>query len=405
MKMLRNTCLLLMFFWGTRVGAHDNPFTLPLFKAYPALKERCAHQLLGVFPTPVIKAEKLGAVIGLNDLYIKNDGLSGIAFGGNKVRKLEFLLADAIARKAQTVLTVGGAGSNHALATAVYAKQLGLYCFSMLIPQLSAHYVRRNILLGLHYGAELFHFPTKAARAAAIAQLSDEYYKETKSRIYYIPKGGSNAIGALGFVNAAFELKEQIAAGLLKEPDFIYVSFGSKGTTVGLMVGLAAAGLKTTVIPVCDEEEDVEEGVQLISNVNELLHKKLSRTKKKYGKNSFWPITKEKEVDLQETLRRNVNSRFTGQCYAQVTPEAAAAIECVQQTEGITLDGTYSGKACAAMLDDAKNGKLKDKVVLFWDTYCAGNFENITASIDYHTLPKEFHIYFETPLQELDKGC
>lgn len=391
--------------WGRAVHSENQDTTLPLFKIYPALGEKLAHKKLGIFPTPVVKAEKLGAALGLDGLYLKNDGVSGSAFGGNKVRKLEFLLADALAQKAHAVLTVGGAGSNHALATAVYAKQLGLVSFSMLTPQLQASYVCRNLLLSSYYDAQLFHFPTKAARAAAIAQLSEDYYRETKSHIYYIPKGGSNEIGALGFVNAAFELKEQIAAGMLPEPDVIYVPFGSKGTAVGLMVGLKAVGLKTTVIPVCDEEEDVEEGVELIRQVNELLHKKFLHTKKKFGKNSFWPITKDQESALQEALRRNVNDRFTGQCYAQVTPEAAAVIDLVQETEGITLDGTYSGKACAAMLDDAKKGKLINKVVLFWDTYCAGNFNDITASIDYHTLPQEFHSYFECPLQALDKGC
>lgn len=396
---------LLVVLWGGAVCAENQEPTLPLFKAYPALKEKVAHKQLGIFPTPVVKAEKLGAALGLTSLYIKNDGVSGTKFGGNKVRKLEFLLADALEQKAKAVLTLGGAGSNHALATAVYAEQLGLESFSMLVPQLSASYVCRNLLLSLYYNAHLYHFPTKAAREVGIAQLNEAFHKETGNNIYYIPKGGSNALGALGFVNAAFELKEQIDAGVLPEPDVIYVSFGSKGTTVGLMVGLKAAGLKTVVIPVCDEEEDVEEGVELISQVNQLLHTKLLRTKKQFGPNSFWPITKKQEQTLQEALRFNVNNNFIGQYYAQITPETAAAIELVKQTEGITLDGTYSGKACAAMLDDAKNGKLTGKVVVLWDTYCAGNFDEITSKLDYHQLPKEFHTYFELPLQELDKGC
>lgn len=379
--------------------------TVPLFKVFPALQERIPYKSLGVFPTPVIKAEKCSAALGLNALYIKNDSVSGVAFGGNKVRKLEFLLADALEHKARAVLTVGGAGSNHALATAVYAKQCGLESFSMLVPQLNASYVRRNLLLSLYYGAHLFHFPTNAARDVGIAQLNEAYHKETGQNIYYIPKGGSNVIGALGFVNAAFELKEQIDAGLLPEPDLIYVPFGSKGTAVGLMVGLKAAGLKTIVIPVCDDQEDVEEGVTLLGRVNQLLHVKMLGTKKKFGPSSFWPVTQQQERTLQDALRFNMNSNFIGQYYAQVTPEAAAAIDLVEQTEGITLDGTYSGKACAALIDDAQKGKLAGKVVLFWDTYCAGNFNDVTASIDYYALPEEFYTYFETPLQDLDKGC
>lgn len=391
---------------GIMADVIDGEHTIPLFKAYPALKDVIPHKNLGVFPTPVIKAEKLGAAIGLEHVYIKNDGASGgSSFGGNKVRKLEFLLADALAKHATAVMTVGGAGSNHALATAAYASQLGLESFSMLIPQLPASYVRRNLLLSLYYGAHPFLFVSKAARDVGIAEIGNAYYEKTGQRIYFIPKGGSNEIGALGFVNAAFELKEQIEEGMLPKPDIIYVACGSKGTAVGLILGLKASGLDITVIPVCDEQQDIEEGIELLGKTNELLHTKLLHTKKKFGPTSFWPITKKQEKKLQDELQLNVNDSMIGSCYAEITPATAAAIDLVKQTEGIMLDGTYSGKACAAMIEDAKKGKLKGKTILLWDTYCSGNFESITSGIDYHQLRSEFYPYFEQPLQELDKGC
>ena len=128
---------------------------IPLFERYPGMKDKLDHVPLGSFPTPVESLERLGREIGVNDLYVKRDDLSGEAYAGNKVRKLEFVLARVLAKGAKEVLTFGYAGSNHATATAVYAEQLGLRSISMLLPQPNADYVRRNLLLSYRCNAEL----------------------------------------------------------------------------------------------------------------------------------------------------------------------------------------------------------------------------------------------------------
>jgi 1-aminocyclopropane-1-carboxylate deaminase/D-cysteine desulfhydrase-like pyridoxal-dependent ACC family enzyme len=128
---------------------------IPLFEYHPELAIKLPYVSLGEFPTSVQKLDQLGKHIGLNNLFIKRDDLSGKAFGGNKIRKLEFILGKALRSKVNEVLTFGSAGSNHALATAIYAKKLGLSSISMLLPQPNAYYVRRNLLLSYSCQAEL----------------------------------------------------------------------------------------------------------------------------------------------------------------------------------------------------------------------------------------------------------
>jgi len=227
---------------------------IPLFEHHQLLAHKLPYVSLGEFPTPVQKLVQLGRQIGLDSLFIKRDDLSGKVYGGNKIRKLEFILGNALRTKVNEVLTFGAAGSNHALATAIYAKQLGLNSISMLVPQLNAHYVRRNLLMSYHCGAELHLYPNiplimPLAALAVLYQLLRHRLKRGQlPRV--IPIGGSSPLGVVGFVNAAFELKEQILRGEIPEPDYIYVASGSMGTAAGLTLGLRAINSKTRVISV-----------------------------------------------------------------------------------------------------------------------------------------------------------
>ena len=128
---------------------------IPLFEQYPLLQEKLPYISLGEFPTPIQRLDQLGAKLKIGQLYIKRDDLSGKIQGGNKIRKLEFILGSALRSGAKEVITFGGAGSNHALATAIYAQQVGLKSISMLMPQPNANYVRRNLAMSHYYGAEL----------------------------------------------------------------------------------------------------------------------------------------------------------------------------------------------------------------------------------------------------------
>ncbi len=366
---------------------------IPLFKRFPNLAKKISHIKLGNFPTPIKKLENLGKEIGLDNFYLKNDGISSKPFGGNKIRKLEFLLADALDNNVKTVITVGDAGSNHALATIVSAQKLGLKTVSMLSPQLNTTYLHRNLLLSLFYGGQINYFESEEERDENIINILHEKIKQEDGVApYFIPSGGSCPIGSIGFVNAVFELKEQIDQGLMPEPDYIYVTLGSSGTAAGIALGLKLARLKSILVPVrISGESDEKKKVftNLFNQTNELLNKL----------DSTCSIIKLPEEIL-------INNDFAGEEYALITTQARNAIKQLFEAEDIKLEGTYTGKTFAALLNDIKNKKeLQNKTILFWDTFCSGNFSEITKNVDYKQLPKEMYFYFEQEVQELDLGC
>jgi len=363
---------------------------LSLFDHYPNLHTKIPHIELATLPTPVIKLEKLGNQLGPKNLYLKNDGLTGNLFGGNKVRKLEFLLADAIEKNAKSVVTIGDASSNHALATIIYAKTLRLQAYSVLSPQPNTSCVRRNLLMSLYYDGSISHYETPEERDSAVIDLLEKLKIEDASP-YFVPGGGSCPLGALGYVNAAFELKKQIHEGLLPEPDYIYVTLGSSGTAAGLILGLRLAQIRSKIIPVrISGVPQVKTDVllSLLNKTSLFLHEL----------NDACPHLSFTEKDLL------INHDFAGNGFAEITPEAASAIEALFITEEIKLDGEYAGKTFATMLDDIKKEEIKDKVVLFWNTFCAGDFSEITTNVDYKKLPQELHCYFEEDVQALDQG-
>jgi len=367
---------------------------IPLFEYYPPLEDKLPYVSLGEFPTPVQKLDRLGEDLGINNLYIKRDDLSGKVYGGNKIRKLEFLLGNALRTGVKEVLTFGGAGSNHALATAIYAQQVGLKSISMLIHQPNAHYVRHNLLMSHYCGAELHLYPNIPVIMPLTTPLVA--YQLLRHRLKYgrspqvIPTGGSSPLGVIGFVNAAFELKEQIMKGEMPEPDYIYVAAGTTGTAVGLMLGLRAANLKSRVISVRVTGENLANStkmVKLIRRTNYLLH----------SLDMSFPELEFSEVDTD--FRHN----FFGQQYALFTKEGMEAVNRMKESEGIKLDGTYTGKAFAALIDDVNKQDLRDKVVLFWNTLNSRDFSDAIATVDYHQLPGCFHRYFEEEVQPLDR--
>jgi len=366
---------------------------VPLFDTYPQLKQKIAHKTLGDFPTPIEKLSTLEKELEINNLYIKSDNLSSRLFGGNKVRKLEFLLADALSLGATGILTYGFAGSNFVCATAVHAKQCNLDCFCMLLPQRNTQYLQRNLLIGNQYTANQYLCHTPAQREVHTHRVNEQYRRKTGKNLYFIPSGGSNEVGTLGFVNAAFELKEQIKLGLMPEPDYIYIALGSCGSAAGLMLGLYTAGLKTKVIPICveprEEPSKEQKVISLFTQANKLLHD---------ADHSF-PLFTITEDDF------SINYDFVGDGYAHITDHAKEAIQMLWETEDIKLDGTYAGKAFAGMISDIKKHNMKDKIILFWNTFCSGAFSEIIDDTSHTNLPVDFEQFFTTiPLQINDQG-
>jgi 1-aminocyclopropane-1-carboxylate deaminase/D-cysteine desulfhydrase-like pyridoxal-dependent ACC family enzyme len=363
---------------------------ISIFEHYPVLKEKIPHIRLGEFPTPIRHLRKLGKKIGADYLYLKHDGLSGPVYGGNKIRKLEFLLGDALRKQAREVLTFGCAGSNHALATAINAQRVGLQCTSILLAQPNARYVRRNLLMSHVYGAEIHHFKSKmASYIPKTIMLLRKKVKQGKSP-YTIGPGGSSPLGIIGYVNAGFELQEQVAGGSVPEPDTIFVPLGTMGTAVGLTIGLKAAGLKARVVPVRvigERYGNREKFVRLFKKTQALIL-------------SLDPSFPRVELTDDEP---DIRHDFFGGEYARFTEQGMAAIALVAKSEGIQLEGTYTGKAMAALIDHVRINGKKDEVTLFWNTYNARDFSDAIKGIDHHQLPGSFHRYFEEAVQPLDK--
>lgn len=353
-----------------------------IFEAYPALAARLPHVALGAWPTPLRQLSRLG---GRCRLYLKDDGLSGSLYGGNKIRKLEFLLADALARGAREVMTFGVAGSNHALATALYAEQLGLRSISILTPQRNARYVATNLLAQATTNAELHHYASESA-----ARLGAEYQRLRHRRngaVATIPGGGSSALGTIGFVSAAFELAAQIEAGLMPEPERLYVALGTMGTAAGLALGLRACGLRTEVVAVRVVREDIgnEAGLRALYELTNTRLREL-----------------EPGFPLVAYERVRISHAQYGSRYAVFTPAGMLARRRLHEQEGLRLEGTYTAKCMAALLEDLDSGALDGRTVLYWHTYNARDLGPRIAKADYRRLPQDFHGYFERPVQPLD---
>lgn len=358
----------------------------PLFDAYPNLEKNLPFVSLGIYPTPIQELK------GLSDncsVYIKRDDLSGEEYGGNKIRKLEFALGEAQQQGFREVLTFGCDGSNHALATGIYAKKLGMQSHSILRTQHNAEYVRKNLLKSLHYGIHLYHCEDLEEMNAKAAQLQAESQKSTGKPIYQIPVGGSNALGTIGFVNAAFELKQQVDNGFLPEPDYVYATAGTLGTVAGLTIGFDVLGMKTKVLSVKVNGENrinVENFVCLMNDTVALMHQA----------DPSFPIREYTQEDV------HIISDFFGKDYALFTPEGMEAIALMRNQYGIILDGTYTGKTCAAMLAGINASDISSKVVVFWNTLNSRSAPKGLETLDYHDLPEGFWQYFENPVQPLD---
>lgn len=362
--------------------------TLPLYQHWPRLAESIPYEPIATLPTPVRKLEGLSRDTG-TELYIKDDSHTGPLYGGNKVRKLGFLLPAAKLAGAKTVLTFGAAGSNHATATAIYAKEMGLNAVSMLVPQPVAHSVRRNLLRSHEAGASLNHFNGLNQVALGTAWQFAALRAKEGAFPHVIPTGGSSPTGILGFVNAALELKAQVDAGEIPMPDVVYVASGTMGTAVGLALGAQLARMPWRVQAVrvtVERFTNMQRGRKLFEATNAMLQACDSSIPTVHFPDDF-----------------EVRHDFLGEQYALYTPEAVEAMRRIHEAEGIKLEGTYTGKALACLLADVQAGKLAGKRVVFWNTYNGVDISTAIDHTDYHMLPAAFHRYFEEPVQPLDQ--
>ena len=348
-----------------------------LFEKFPDLEANIPWIKLAPLRTPIINLKHLQEMLGLDSLWLKQDNLTSPIYGGNKTRKLEFLLADALEKGCTKVMTVGGIGSNHCVANAAFCNELNLKPISALIDQPITTYVRNNLLLELYFKAEIIysHDPE---------DLQNKIQSKLKSNtdLYFHGPGGSTPLGILGFVNAALELKDQINNGEMPEPDYIYTACGSMGTTAGLTLGVKLAGLKTIIYGIKVSESPSINGIIRLANKG---WKLLVKNDKKIPKITY------------EQLQ--LDGGYFGDSYGKPTLECLEAIKLLKEMENVTLEPTYTGKTMAALIGNAQKEKLmlKPRIILFWNTYNSQDFSEILKSMDYHDLPEELHWVFKEP--------
>ncbi len=300
-------------------------------------------------PTPVDRHEVLAEEVAARSVWIKRDDISGLKHGGNKLRKLEFLLADALAGDYPGVLTYGAVGSNHILSTSHFARSLGLKCCGIVRTQPPTPYVEETLRYHFFLGTCLIPSADQEETARERTRLlADE------GAWYEIPLGGSSVLGCLGYVCGALELAEQVRAGECPAPDLIYLPCGSSGSTLGLDLGLALAGLPSRIVAarvVSEKMTSMSRIQSLAVQLRQLLQ-------------GVFPLPEEDPLSRVEFRRE-----FLGAGYALPTDEALSAIDLMREKAKTSLEYTYSGKGAAAMLRDGHEGRYRNLNVLFWNTY------------------------------------
>ncbi|KRB52174.1 D-cysteine desulfhydrase [Phenylobacterium sp. Root700] len=302
-------------------------------------------------PTPLEAAPRLGAEIGVPRLFIKRDDCTGLAGGGNKTRKLEFLLGDALAKGADTLVTQGAVQSNHVRQTAAAAARHGMACEIILEERTGSKAVdyngSGNVLLDRLLGASIRNVPGGTDMNAELAKTAEEV-RARGGKPYVIPGGGSNAIGALGYVDCAIELVRQAdEQGLVI--DRIVTATGSAGTHAGLVAGLALIGANIPVLGI---------GVRAPKETQEAnVHKLALETAALLGH--------EDRVTREMTL---ANCDYVGAGYGLIDEGVIDALKLAARTEGLLFDPVYTGKAVKGLIALGREGAFKNETVVFLHT-------------------------------------
>jgi L-cysteate sulfo-lyase len=296
----------------------------------------------GHWPTPLEKLTRLSEALGGPEIWIKRDDCTGLSTGGNKTRKLEFLVGEALEEGADILLTQGATQSNHARQTAAAAAKYGLACHLLLENRTGSndpqYLTNGNVLLDELHGATHEGRPGGFDMAAELDAAAERFRAEGR-RPYVIPGGGSNPTGALGYVNCAFELMAQINDLGLHFDRLVHAT-GSAGTQAGLVAGLKLVNAGLPVLGI---------GVRVAREVQEANVLRLAQaTAEKLG-----------HAGLVDAADVAANCDYVGEGYGIPAPSTVEAIRMLAELEGILLDPVYSGKGMAGLIDHVRRGEFK----------------------------------------------
>ncbi|MGH2979625.1 MAG: 1-aminocyclopropane-1-carboxylate deaminase/D-cysteine desulfhydrase [Solirubrobacterales bacterium] len=325
---------------------------------FPALRDTIPHLRLGQPPSPVRRVRALATGPG-SEVWLKDDGAYGAPHGGNKVRKLEWILPDVEARGRRTIVTVGGLATNHGLATAVWGRDRGLRTALALVDQPLDDHVRGQLERIRRSGARVYRTRGRYRTYLAAPWILLRHAELRGRRLpYFLTVGGSSPLGCLGYVEAALELAEQVAGGELPEPSHIVVALGSGGTAAGLAAGLRIAGLRSRVVGVVVNDRtpvDARTVARLATRALDLQRRRGA------------------DVPVRSILPADIESEreWLGPGYGHRTPAAEHARDLARRREGLELDPVYTGKAMAALMALRKRGSFGGGPVLYWHTYGA----------------------------------
>ncbi|MGZ6346335.1 MAG: D-cysteine desulfhydrase family protein [Anaerolineales bacterium] len=293
-------------------------------------------------PTPIEPLPRLTNFLGGPRLLVKRDDQTGLAFGGNKTRKLEFLVAEAQAQKADTLLSAGALQSNHCRQTAAAAAKFGLNCILVLVGEPPAQ-VSANLLLDQLFGAEVIW--VEKSRRDAVLQETFEKASAQGKKPYLVPYGGSSPTGVLGYVYAMQEF-----IGQKVSVDWIVFASSSGGTQAGLLLGARLFGYQGKLLGISiDEPQRIlqERGADLASETSERMGSRLN-------------------FSADDVV---VNAKYAAPGYGVLTGVEREAISLFAKYEGLLLDPVYTGRAAAGLVDLIRKGFIKkDETVLFWHT-------------------------------------
>ena len=320
-------------------AAHSPELTVSRAKELSIALAKFPRVRLGHLPTPLEPMDRLSEVLGGPRLWVKRDDCTGLASGGNKTRKLEYLMADAQQKGCDTIITQGATQSNHARQTSAAAAKLGMSCHILLEDRTGSndpnYIMNGNVLLDRLHGATVSKRGSGTDMNAEMDMLAEKLTQEG-AKPYIIPGGGSNPIGALGYVNCARELAEQAASTGLQIDALVHAT-GSAGTQAGLVTGLTAIQSTTHLLGI---------GVRAPQEKQEQMVFDLA-------------VRTAKHLDTGLNIQRGdvrANCNYVGPGYGLPTDGMIAAVKLLAQTEGLLFDPVYSGKGLDGLIDQVRQG-------------------------------------------------